>query len=130
MVARVRVKDREKDWDEVGFQRFCRKLELSLMVRNAAKAHDQLSAFARSLEEERRPQLEIGDSVALLLDAETAGILQAEGYDTISSVLYATDDELAKIHMFGPKRLKKVRDALAEQNFALPKKVQFSRQTR
>lgn len=122
MVARVRVRDRVRDWDDIEFQKLCRKIQLSLMERNLEKAHDQVSAFARTMDGSKRPQLELGDSVSLLLDPESAGLLQGEGYDTIASILYATDDELLRIHMFGQKRLAKARAALVEHKFASTKK--------
>ncbi|MCC6511510.1 MAG: hypothetical protein IT423_20590 [Pirellulaceae bacterium] len=123
MVARVRVRERVRGWDDGEFEKLCRKIQLSLLDRNAERAHDQLAAFARNLlDEKQRPILELGDSVALLVDPEAAGLLQGAGYDSISSVVYATDAELLRIKMFGPKRLANLRSTLKTHNFARSKK--------
>jgi len=45
--------------------------------------------------------LEPGGSIALLVDPESANLLQNAGYDNISSVMYATDSEQLRIPMFG-----------------------------
>ena len=113
----IRVRDRVREWDHSEFEKLTRKLQLSLIDRNVERALDQVSAFARTLDLESagKKMLEPGDSVALLVDPESAGLLQAAGYDNIASVMHATDVELLRIRMFGKGRLAKLRAALRDQ---------------
>ena len=80
-----------------------------------ASKRNGLTGWFRKLS---RPLLELGDSVALLLDPETSGLLQGAGYHNIASLLYASDAELLSIRMFGKGRLAQTRAALAKHNFA------------
>ncbi len=66
----VRVRDRLRDWSDSDFSQLCAKLRLSLMERNGERAHFLLSAFTRGLEETKRPKLESGDSIALVVDPD------------------------------------------------------------
>ena len=114
----VRVRDRVRGFDDETFAKFSRSLQLSLLDGNRVRAHYLVDQFAEQFKRTSVPTLECGDSVAQLVDPETAGLLQGAGYQSIGSVVHATDADLLSIHMLGSGRLKKIRAALIEHKFS------------
>lgn len=115
----IRVRDRVRGFDDETFAKFARSMQLSLMDGNRTRAHYLVDSF---LDEFSRIEvtLEIGDSVAQLVDPETAGLLQGAGYHNIASLVHASDADLLGIHMFGSGRLRKTRAALVAHKFSAP----------
>lgn len=116
-----RTRDKVQGFDDGSFGALTRKLQLSLIDGNLERAHRLVDLFAGELREERKAKkavLEPGDSVAQLVDPETACHLENGGFLNIASVIAATDAELLRVYMFGAKRLKMLREALAKHGFS------------
>jgi len=106
----------EGDFNGVEFEIMTRKLQLALKDGAIHQAHHIIDRYCE--EQKIRVVLSPSDPISMIAEPLVANALQDAGYQTIQSVMMASDDELLQAtRNVGGTRLGRLRESLAEHGF-------------